>query len=289
MIRECTNNDLDKMVELAFKMNNQKEHHSAFCSLTKESIYAEFDSSITSEKYMNVGNFRGSQLTGLLTCYFDREKKNADCVGPFIDSTREDYITLAKQLLEFIKAHVDMEMNYTFFFSKENIECSGFLESINAERKTNEYELILTKESFIPYLNKVKIGNLDRTYYNQFIQLHDFIFPGVYVSGKDVIEDINKNRFVFSIVEDDKLKAYSILKIHKNSKSATAEIISVDEKYRGKGYGKAILNHLIEFTFQNHNVEEIELIVDGDNEIAISLYLSLGFTIKAENCCYVVK
>ncbi|WP_408629726.1 GNAT family N-acetyltransferase [Alkaliphilus flagellatus] len=40
-----------------------------------------------------------------------------------------------------------------------------------------------------------------------------------------------------------------------NTKRATAEIISVEEKYRGKGYGKAILNHLIETVFQNYNIK----------------------------------
>lgn len=289
MIRKCTNHDLSQMVELAFKMNNQKEHHSAFCYSTRESILKEFESSIMSEQYIMVGNFRNGQLTGLLYCYIDKEKKNADCIGPFIDSESEDYIILAKQLFEYIRNNIDIKIKYTFFFSKENIKCKEFLESINAVRKTNEYELLLQKELFIPYQKKIKISELDKVYYNQLIQLQDFIFPGIYVSGKDIIEDINKSRTVFSIIEDDKLVAYSVLKTYEKSKSATAEIIAVDERYRGKGYGRAILNHLIESAFQNHNIEEIELIVDGDNETAISLYLSLGFIIKSENCCYIAR
>ncbi|WP_249168759.1 GNAT family N-acetyltransferase [Alkaliphilus sp. B6464] len=31
--------------------------------------------------------------------------------------------------------------------------------------------------------------------------------------------------------------------------------MSVEEKYHGKGYGRAILNHLIETVFQNYNIE----------------------------------
>lgn len=289
MIRKCTKHDLHQMVELAFKMNNQKEHYSAFCSLTRKSIHDEFEASVLSEEHMMVGSFRGDQLTGLLICFIDRERQNADCAGPFIDSSEEDYMVLAKQLFEFAKDSIDVEMKYTFFFSKENVNCKEFLDSINADRKVNEYELVLKKEFFIPYLKKVKISNLDKAYYNQFIDLHDYICPDIYVSGKDIIEDIGKSRIVFSIIEDDKLVAYSVLRTYKNAKTATAEIIAVEEKHRGKGYGKAILNYSIEFAFHNYNIEEIELIVDGDNETAISLYLSLGFTIKAENCCYVAR
>lgn len=289
MIRECTNSDLDQIVELAFQLNNQIDHHSAFCPISRKSIRMEFETAIDSKQHMIVGSFRDNKLTGLLNCYFDIEKKNADCSGPFIDSTTEDYLSFAKQLFDFIKRHVDVEMKYTFFFSKENMECRNFLESINADRKINEYELLLKKESFMPYPNTVEINNLDETYYNQFIQLHDFIFPNIYVSGKDIVEDINKNRFVFSIIDDNKLIAYSVLRLYKNAKIATAEIIGVDEKYRRKGYGKAILNHLLEFSFQKNVIEEIELIVDGDNDTAISLYQSLGFIIKAENCCYIAK
>lgn len=289
MIRECTNSDLDQMVELAFQLNNQIDHYSAFCPISRKSIRMEFETAIDSKQHMIVGSFRDNKLTGLLNCYFDIEKKNADCSGPFIDSTTEDYLSFAKQLFDFIKRHVDVEMKYTFFFSKENMECRNFLESINADRKVNEYELLLKKESFMPYPNTVEINNLNETYYNQFIQLHDFIFPNIYVSGKDIVEDINKNRFVFSIIDDNKLIAYSVLRLYKNAKIATAEIIGVDEKYRRKGYGKAILNHLLEFSFQKNVIEEIELIVDGDNDTAISLYQSLGFIIKAENCCYIAK
>lgn len=136
----------------------------------------------------------------------------------------------------------------------------------------------------------MEINNLDRAYYNQFIQLHDFIFPGVYISGKDIIEDIiNKNIFVFSIIEEGRLIAYSVLRLYESSKTAIAEIIGVDEEYRGKGYGKSILNYLIEYSFSNNDIEKIELIVDEDNEAAISLYKSLGFVIDAENCCYIAK
>ena len=289
MIRKCTKNELEQAVDLAFKMNNKKEYYSAFCPLSRDSIHREFEVAINSSEYIVAGNFKGNQLTGLLLCYFDMEKRNGDCIGPFIDTVTENYLLLAIQLFEFIKSQVDVEMKYTFSFAKENVECINFLESINADRRVNEYNLLLERKSFVPYLNTAEINNLDRAYYNQFIQLHDFIFPDIYVSGKDIIKDINKNRFVFSIIKEGRLVAYSILRLYENSKTAIAEIIGVDEEYRGKGYGKAILNHLIEYSFSNDDIEEIELIVDGDNENAISLYKSLGFAVNAENCCYIAK
>ena len=60
-----------------------------------------------------------------------------------------------------------------------------------------------------------------------------------------------------------------------------------NEAYLGKGYGKAIISHLINMAFNSLEVSKVDLIVEGDNEAAIKLYLDLGFVIENENRCYI--
>jgi GNAT superfamily N-acetyltransferase len=52
--------------------------------------------------------------------------------------------------------------------------------------------------------------------------------------------------------------------------------ISTTEKCKGKGYGKAMMHHLIEFA-KAHNHESIYLSVDTINLNAIRLYEKFGF------------
>lgn len=306
MIRQCTMSDLDRMVEIAYEQNNKITHSSAFCSKKRESIKRDFEEVLSGEENFAAAYFHKVEMAGIITCYCDRDKNNVDCAGPFItelgdwveDLDRKD---IMMQLFYFIRNHYNNDMKYTFFFSKENEECIRFLELIKAKKLINEYQLIIHKTDYLAQFSNmdanVDLNRIGREYvvtdlskgnYGQFIKLHDAIFPDVYVSGNDIIEDINKKRFVFPIVESDKIIAYSVLKVYENSKRATAEIIGVDAQYRRKGYGRTVISHLLSNAFQRFDMEFVDLIVDGDNDNAIALYLSLGFSIEAENCCYVV-
>jgi ribosomal protein S18 acetylase RimI-like enzyme len=57
--------------------------------------------------------------------------------------------------------------------------------------------------------------------------------------------------------------------------------ICVCENYRGKGFGKKIINYLLEYA-KNNNIKKIHLTVDKDNIIAKKLYEKNGFIIESE-------
>lgn len=53
----------------------------------------------------------------------------------------------------------------------------------------------------------------------------------------------------------------------------------VDEKFRGRGYSKDLINFAINITKEN-NISLIDLNVDESNEIALQLYQNSGFEIE---------
>ena len=57
------------------------------------------------------------------------------------------------------------------------------------------------------------------------------------------------------------------------------------EGYQGKGYGKQIMNKLID-TFNNTDIDTLYLTVDKDNTIAISMYKKYSFNIIDEEESY---
>lgn len=57
--------------------------------------------------------------------------------------------------------------------------------------------------------------------------------------------------------------------------------ICVCENYRGKGFGKKIMNYLLEYA-KNNNIKKIYLTVDKDNIIAKNLYEKNKFIVEKE-------
>lgn len=282
-ILDCTEEHLDELIEFAFKLNNNIESSSNFCAKSKSYIKKDFLNGISNNSIFAF--YKDNEIIGILNYYMDELRNNADCTL-LIDSQKCDYNLVANLLFKKIKSLNDTNTKYTFFFPKENIECANFLESINANREVNEYGLRLDKG--YANIDKVNldIGKLPTDYYEELKELHNEVFPDVYISGTDIIENIGKKHFVYSLIEDKTLIAYSVLRPN-GDMSATAEIIAVRESFRGKGYGKAIISYLINMAFNSFKVSQVDLIVDGDNETAIKLYLDLGFVIENENRCYI--
>ncbi len=52
--------------------------------------------------------------------------------------------------------------------------------------------------------------------------------------------------------------------------------VVIDEKYRGKGYGKALVNHMIALA-SAYKLPEIRISVFSDNTAALLLYTEFGF------------
>jgi ribosomal protein S18 acetylase RimI-like enzyme len=80
----------------------------------------------------------------------------------------------------------------------------------------------------------------------------------------------------FLILEKDQPVAYG----HLDQESGITWLgIAVSEGNEGKGYGRAMMEKLIE-TGKAEGVKKIKLSVDNDNETAIALYLKNGFALK---------
>ena len=97
-------------------------------------------------------------------------------------------------------------------------------------------------------------------------------------------ELLNKNRKTFVYVKNDEYIAEASLVFNKEDEDYTIpgkriylSRIIVKKNYRGKGYGKKLMNNIIEYA-KKENYEEMSLGVNLDNYIAFKLYVDLGFT-----------
>ncbi len=90
----------------------------------------------------------------------------------------------------------------------------------------------------------------------------------------------NQNKYNFAIVlkESDKLIGnISLIEVDLIHRNAVLGIFIGDDSNRGKGYGKEAIKLLLEYGFNNLNLNNIMLSVYSFNKRAIKVYESLGF------------
>ena len=94
----------------------------------------------------------------------------------------------------------------------------------------------------------------------------------------------NKNRITFVYTKNEEYIAEVSIVFNKNDEDYTIpgkriyiSRIIVKKDFRGKGYGKKLMNYAIEYA-KSKEYKEISLGVNLDNYIAFKLYVDLGFT-----------
>lgn len=95
---------------------------------------------------------------------------------------------------------------------------------------------------------------------------------------RDILYECEKNNYIpelaYLLKKDDEYIGYGqILLIDDKYYVVNFGVV---EKYRGKGYGKKLLNTLL-LKAQNYGLDEIYIKVDKSNEVALNLYTKLGF------------
>lgn len=96
-------------------------------------------------------------------------------------------------------------------------------------------------------------------------------------------ELLNKNRMTFIYTKDEEYIGEVSIVFNKNDEDYTIpgirlyiSRIIVKKEFRGKGYGKKLMNHIIEYA-KREKYKELSLGVNLDNYIALRLYVKLGF------------
>ena len=96
-------------------------------------------------------------------------------------------------------------------------------------------------------------------------------------------ELLNKNRMTFVYTKDEEYIGEVSIVFNKDDEDYTIpgirlyiSRIIVKKEFRGKGYGKKLMNHVIEYA-KREKYKELSLGVNLDNYIALRLYVELGF------------
>lgn len=284
-IRPFAYDDLEPLAILAQRLNAQRETGSTFCCIKAVDIRRDFEETMA---YGSACWSEDGKPLGLISCFPDWEKGNADC-SLLLDAHGASYLEMAAALVSAARERLGPKVACTFFFPMENRDCRRFLDLAGAQRQVNEYLLFLGREDWNAPANlAAEPRPLQDEERDAFAALHNKVFPDAYASGQDILTDLGKARFVYAVPDRAGLAAYGVLKTSGGG-HATVEMVGVRKDARQRGYGRAVLNHLASRAFSEFGADRLDLVVDADNRNALALYLDTGFRVHQENNCYILR
>ena len=273
---------------MAYLRNSQPESNSAYCPKSKESIHDDFAFILDNSDSTLLGCFDNDILIGVLGCFVNLDNNWVDCSGPFFKGEWNQGDAIA--MFTYAKSKLAKAQRFNFYFDTRNKNLHKLMELISAERNDNEYILVLKKSDYKPQQLHRNVIAYDSRFESDIIKLKNDTWAESYITDNDLLNSINKDRDVFCALDgNESFVGYGVLKRYGESDHMTAEVFAVAEHARGKGYGWALLNNVIECAFNKYNATTLDLVVDRLNTHARDLYYSCGFKLDVENAAYCLK
>lgn len=287
MIKKCEITDLDKITDMAFRLNNIPESNSAYCFKGYEAIRDDFEQMLKDKDNFILGYLDEEGLGGVCGFFTDRKKKTADLVGPFVE--REEFIDIASEMLQFAGKKLPWNNRYNFFFNKKNSRYLEFMEVVHAGYQCDEYSLLLTRSNYRKLKPDKKAEELPFIYADKVKRMHDVNFKDSYITGAEITGPALNGRKVFCIVHKEELAGYGTYRLWATPDRASVEVLYVEPEYRNQGCEQALLTGMIESIYENERIEYIGMVIETDDRYFIEICSQAGFEIDAENCSYVLK
>lgn len=293
----CQLNDLEKITELVYAKNNTEEHHIPYCCKNTENIYKDFENMINGERNLVVAAWDEDKLCGVLGIYCIDEINRVDNIGPFIDCNNENiqgnaktcFINTAKDLVTLARNEFPTH-DFSFDINAKNVNCLELMDTLGSNLNDTELHLSLKRDNFVDVYEESLAISYKTEYEEQLRNLHDEISGDYYLTSNQLLETIGNEREAYLIIENNRVVSYGVLQFSANTdKEVFIEILGVDKDYRGKGYGRMIQSHLISKAFERKSVEEVNLVVDDINSVALNLYESFGFECTQKSCSFTLR
>ncbi|MFS0785577.1 GNAT family N-acetyltransferase [Shouchella sp. 1P09AA] len=260
----------DTLAQHLESLNRPVEAHIGYCgseateiehSLNEEAI--PFSEALIASK--------DDQVVGIL--FFDFDEEEAYVWGPFLHIHENEL--LAIQLWH---GHPKKKrgVTYDFFINKENTSTHTFLSNLGASQTGTHVAMTLHRDDYHAAFNK-KVHVYNEHDKHAFASIHDEAFPTTYYNSDTILQRLNHKRRLLVYKDNERVCGYAFIEANPDHEEGNIEYIAVKESERGKGIGKAILQHAITLLFDEYNLSKLELTVSAKEKRTIQLYKSVGF------------
>ena len=206
------------------------------------------------------------------------EKEEMAGLFVFLIIEDESYIEMLVGLSRVLKAYEEMlaflrekykGYRVDFVYNPDNHLLHNLLQDEQAEFEAEQQKMLL--KEVVSYKSNYQIELYSPKYREQYISIHS---NGGYWTAEKVIDASDRFRIILAIENNEVVGYIDITYQYEENEPYD---IFVQEGYRNKGYGKAMVAKAVEL----NKPRNMMLLVDVDNSAAIALFESLGFAQSA--------
>lgn len=253
------------------EMNALPESHIGYLGTEKNDI-------LNSLKELNNDNesaafmiWKDGALAGFMGVDADLHKGTAELWGPFVLDSE-----LIRHLWEKAFHYFEGKLHTYFLFADTSNHSASEFASKNGFLLQSAQTYMSLKENSAKGLRKISLLTSHR--HDDFIHLHDTLFPDTYYSGEEIIERINDDQKVYIFDDKDGITGYLYAEYNHEEKEGSIEFIGVDPGKRKKEIGRKLLEMAVHDLYVN--AKSIKLCAGTANEKALSLYKKAGFKVE---------
>lgn len=196
------------------------------------------------------------------TNFFSGSKNGLENIGKLIQQLNYDDIILAgkkeevKDIMNRLEIDKELYLNTYYQFNVESYESLYYEEGINLRRVTRyNRDFDTVKKYLIGFFGAVTPEEIQR------------------VTSKEKIDEEMENG-IYLLEVDDRTTGMARF-FGESRKYIDITTVYIDEKYRGKGYGKILMQLMVREALENN---KIPLIQTGlNNKVASTIYENMGF------------
>jgi ribosomal protein S18 acetylase RimI-like enzyme len=281
-IQQAHKADFELIAKLIAFQNKTPETHCIQSDTgdNEQNIYSEIARLDLSSEICFVMAFQDDQLTGVFGCELDEELGRGWLRGPFVVENMENWNATASALLQGLLDILPASIHrLDSFLNIANKRGNDFYLNHNFQqlRLVHVYVTAPPGNPFV-YTNTCQV--LKPYHAQDFIDLHQAVFPNTYATGQRILDKLGDHHQVFVYPRESEILGYVYVAIEEDSEDGSIEFIGVREDARGQGIGRQLLQTALQWLFEEKKVPQTNLVVNDNLANARSLYESVGFRLK---------
>lgn len=273
-IKILTMEDLnDNLLDYVYKSANNSNKKCTCAPTTMEELRDHLYQIINHHDDFGLIITNNINIQGFMTFCYDPKDKYIQALCGFFDN-QESFFYAFDYLKDNYSSH-----QLDFVYPKENTLMINLLKSMKAKFAEPQIEFIVNKQNLIKQNNKHRIVEISEEYYSKYQAIHNDIDR--YWTSDKVIRASHIMK-IFIALDNNEVVGY--VDITYGRELNEIYDLYVLEEYRQQGYGRALVQTALKAVLNDRN--EVQIDCDESNEIAKSLYLSLGGNEKGNSILF---
>lgn len=275
--QQATREQLDAISDFIATLNQDRSEQAGWLGSSKEEVLETLstlphlafeDSHITA--------YENGNLVGVFGFYAFPEQKNIRLLGPHVKHASWLDVTqgLWERLNQLIPAGITVVKGFT---DSQNQKCLDFFEALGLKEYNAEAVMALSRGAYAPVELPQGAGVVVQEYTPDLEAGFKAVHPeSAFYTADDVLGQLSDTKKIFVLTEDGQVRGYTFAEAFLETGKNDIVFLQVAEQSRNKKYGSLLISTLIQWTFDQPALDEINLSVRLTNP-ARRLYERLGF------------